>query len=263
MRRWKAIQVLFVIVGAFLLYSTAVSACSCAPPGTPQEELNRSDAVFAGQVESIQDSLTSGFMGPGQDYDVTFDIMRVWKGPETDTLKVKTSSSSASCGYSFQEGEDYLVYANEEYQVEDGDLTVSLCSRTASLENAEQDVAALGAPAYTVDASAPGDANTSAETDTGEQPLLGFGTGLFLALVVPPLFALISLALLVLLVTRRTGRLLAVFGVIGTLGGLIGVYTLISNPSTMVLLTEDPLFSLAMITPLVLGVVGLVRWYTA
>lgn len=91
--------------------------------------------------------------------------------------------------------------------------------------------------------------------------MLGFGEGLFLAMVVPPLLALVSIAIIIQLATGRTGKWLAVTGSIGTLGGLLGVYTLISNPNTMVLLTEDTLFAVAMIAPLILGVAGLVQWY--
>lgn len=89
--------------------------------------------------------------------------------------------------------------------------------------------------------------------------MLGFGTGLFLSMVVPPLLALLSIAILILLATGRTGRLLTALGVLGTLGGLLGVYTLVSNPNTVVLLTEDPLFSLAMLAPLILGIAAILN----
>lgn len=91
--------------------------------------------------------------------------------------------------------------------------------------------------------------------------MLGFGEGLFLAMVVPPLLALTSIALLVLLVTGRTGRLLNVSGVLGTIGGLLGAYTLVSNPNTLVLLMEDTLFAVVMLAPLPLGIIALVQWH--
>jgi hypothetical protein len=71
---------------------------------------------------------------------VTFDVSQVWKGPEFTSLAVSTAQSSASCGYTFEFGRDYLVYA---YGAEEN-LEVGLCSRTQLLADAEADLAELG-----------------------------------------------------------------------------------------------------------------------
>lgn len=264
------VRVLCVLAALLVVYTGSVSACSCMPPGPPEQERNRSDAVFAGAVETIQNSTTSEFMGPGQDVTVTFDVSQVWKGQESETVAVKTATSSASCGYAFQEGESYLVYAEEDeggeaYHGEDGELTVSLCSRTAPLEDAEQDINALGA-ASSVDTDAQDSAGSvkhpGGNTTATDKSIPGFGEGFFLALTVPPLLALISLSIVILLAMGRTGRLLKISGILGTLSGVLGIYTVISNPNTMVLLTEDPLFSIAMIAPFLLGITALICWYT-
>ena len=46
-------------------------------------------------------------------------------------------SAGASCGFPFVEGEEYLVYSSNA-------VTVSLCSRTRSMSEADEDLASLG-----------------------------------------------------------------------------------------------------------------------
>jgi hypothetical protein len=109
-------------------------ACSCIPPGPPADELQKAAAVFAGEVVRM-----TGGEGEGT-VTVTFRVSKVWKGPQERTLVVTTPGSSASCGVSFEEGKSYLVYAHGE----EGELMVNLCSRTAALSDATEDLAALG-----------------------------------------------------------------------------------------------------------------------
>ena len=71
---------------------------------------------------------------------VTFQVGTVWKGPLDETLLASTAAAGASCGFSFQEGHDYIVYARGE----ESDLRVSLCSRTGSLSRAAEDLKQLG-----------------------------------------------------------------------------------------------------------------------
>ncbi len=109
-------------------------ACSCLVSPPAAEARDQSVAVFSGQVRSIIRQTESSQV------EVVFDLAESWKGPLAPSLTLRTAGSSASCGYEFVEGERYLVYANEQ----DGNLAVSLCSRTATLDDASADVAALG-----------------------------------------------------------------------------------------------------------------------
>lgn len=243
-----------VVLVVFLLHATAASACSCLPPGPPSTELNRSAAVFAGTVTEIREDATGAVPGSGEALSVTFDVQKVWKGRNTSQVTVRTARSTAACGHPFEEGRAYLVYADG--RNDSSGLTVSLCSRTAGLEHAEEDVDALGP------AAVPGNGSGDAGGDRrGGEPLLGFGAGLFLAMIVPPLLALLTLIVLVQLVTRRGGQGIAVTGALTTLGGLVGVYTVLSNPNMMVLLTEDPIVSIILIAPLPVGIAALARWH--
>jgi hypothetical protein len=112
-------------------------ACSCAVSGSPAEALDRADAVFAGEVVSVRVGRSSLLTYSSADpVSVKFNVSRVWKGPRSDTITIKTVRSEVSCGYEFEEGRKYVVYARN------GET--GLCSRTAGLENAVADLAALG-----------------------------------------------------------------------------------------------------------------------
>ena len=42
---------------------------------------------------------------------VTFEVSKIWKGPDYKTLVVTTARDGASCGYPFKQDEEYIVYA--------------------------------------------------------------------------------------------------------------------------------------------------------
>ena len=75
---------------------------------------------------------------------VTLRVSESWKGPERETLEVKTPVSEVGCGYTFRSEESYLVYANEASIVEAEGLEVLLCSETKPLSEAGADLEALG-----------------------------------------------------------------------------------------------------------------------
>ncbi len=68
---------------------------------------------------------------------VEFAVNKVWKGPLRYTTSFTTARSEASCGFTFVEGKEYIVYSR------DG-KTVSLCSRTTLITDAQEDLDALG-----------------------------------------------------------------------------------------------------------------------
>jgi hypothetical protein len=115
--------------------------CSCLPPPPPREALAQADAVFAGRVVSVvrHEAEDPGHPG-GPHLEVRIVPTRRWKAAAADTVTVRTATDSAACGFPFQEGEEYLVYAGGEDA-----LRVVTCSRTARLADAADDVAALGA----------------------------------------------------------------------------------------------------------------------
>jgi hypothetical protein len=125
-----AVAVLAAVLGTL---SAPALACSCPEPPPPRTELVQADAVFAGEVTSIR--------GDDLRLQVVMDVADVWAGEIHERQLVMTEADSAMCGVPFAEGGSYLVYAREGST---GALGTNLCSRTALLADAAEDLAALG-----------------------------------------------------------------------------------------------------------------------
>ena len=136
-----------LVVGVFWFLGNPglVHACKCLQPGTPSEELGKFSAVFAGKVISIQHSYDpkAAFASPGDHTTVGFEVSTVWKGNVHEEMFITTPPTGGTCGFTFSEGEEYIVYAHDTAYVEDG-YTVGICSRTALLGEAQEDIDALG-----------------------------------------------------------------------------------------------------------------------
>lgn len=117
-------------------------ACSCVAPGpTPLETLEASIAVFSGEVVAVDapESL-NGITTSADPVKYTFDVEQVWKGPVQPALTVTTARDDASCGYPFEVGQSYLVYATGHVS----GLITHTCTRNQPLASAGEDLAALG-----------------------------------------------------------------------------------------------------------------------
>ena len=124
---------------AFCVSSFSAVACSCIMPGTVAEEVERADAVFTGTVIAVDTPIYGAYVFP--DVEVTFTVQKYWKGVLSEPLVIHTGQGGGDCGFGFEEGESYLVYA---YADDTGDLHANICSRTAVLSDAEEDLAMLG-----------------------------------------------------------------------------------------------------------------------
>lgn len=115
------------------LAADPVQACSCRPPGSPQQELAEADtaAVFRGRVLEIEER-------DGMRDLVTFAASAVWKGPRDPLHAVLTPRDQAGCGIDFEPGREYVVY-------EQVGGSVTQCTRTAEVDAAAADLAELGA----------------------------------------------------------------------------------------------------------------------
>lgn len=153
---------------------------------SPEEGLSSSHAVFTGEVTGITKNDATPFGG----LEVTLRVKKVWKGAPEQEVKVHTAGTSAACGYPFVVGKTYLVYAVRD---EADPLRVSLCSRTALLEDAGEDLEFLGRPSHELDAKtdekskeAKGKRDCSATSRNGDGASFGwtllFGLGIVIAI---------------------------------------------------------------------------------
>ncbi|MDE2718909.1 MAG: hypothetical protein OXI33_18105 [Chloroflexota bacterium] len=136
-----------LLVGVLWFFGNTeqVYACSCAQPESPSEELEKFSAVFAGRVVSVQLSYDpDGRTVTREDRGtIGFEVSAVWKGTVYEEMDITTPPTGGTCGFTFEEGEEYIVYAYDSPYVEGG-YTTGICSRTALLEQAQVDVDALG-----------------------------------------------------------------------------------------------------------------------
>ena len=136
----------FLVGVLWLLWTPGpVYACSCVAPGTPLEELEQFSAVFAGRVVSVVHSYDpeGRIVTPDDRSTIGFAVSSVWKGTVHEDMYITTPPTGGACGFTFVEGEEYIVYAYDS-NYDDGGYTTGICTRTGLLGNAEEDLDAFG-----------------------------------------------------------------------------------------------------------------------
>lgn len=123
-------------------------ACSCAGSSPPCQEAWRASVVFAGTVVDLsRDTMqpdskglvpVNGFLGT----HAIFEVAEGFIGMQSrgKRIEIRTGMGGGDCGYRFQRGEKYVVYANEN---KEGMLVTSICSRTSPEDRAQADLAYL------------------------------------------------------------------------------------------------------------------------
>jgi hypothetical protein len=98
--------------------------------------------VFSGEVVEVEKPPppTTMKMARQSEATVTLRVSEVWKGPEQGTLEVRTHSQGSACGYHFEEGKEYLVYAYGK----EAPFKTDACTETKPLPEASPDFEALG-----------------------------------------------------------------------------------------------------------------------
>jgi hypothetical protein len=141
----KTIQVFTIcfLVAVFINipFPSFVSACSCAEKVSVKEEFNRSTAVFSGKVAAIEDKRQwDGYTTKL----VLFDVIETWKGIQQSQVIIATGQGGGDCGYDFQVGKEYLVYAKDSDMYGEKGLITTICDRTNEFVHSQDDVAILG-----------------------------------------------------------------------------------------------------------------------
>jgi hypothetical protein len=163
-------SVVLAVLGFVFLIPDCAFACTCAMPSGSQKEIAKdaladSEAVFSGEVVDFENTpnitMMEGEMvtmmgGNTATATATLRVSEVWKGPERQTMQIGTApNDGVSCGFPFEEGKEYLVYASGKQDPE-----ASGCSETKPLSEAGADLALLG------DGQKPKDGNDDALSDT-------------------------------------------------------------------------------------------------
>jgi hypothetical protein len=126
-------------------------ACSCSttgPAGYYRGLLQNTDAVFRGTVLRVQD-LTAI---PGRDLQlaalslVVFRVNGAWKGIDQQVVYVFTGRRCCICGYPFEEGKEYVVWATRDDVLAPGELSTDICKSTREVHEASEQLKQLGKP---------------------------------------------------------------------------------------------------------------------
>jgi protocatechuate 3,4-dioxygenase beta subunit len=137
----------FALALFFCLYIDSF-ACSCGASGPPCQAYWQADAVFVGQVKAKDLKARFEKGGNGEELRavgegevrVTFTITEAFRGALGKEVDIFTTDSSAACGYEFEHGGVYIVYAHE-YPKGGGKLHTSICSRTQKYSESSPDIA--------------------------------------------------------------------------------------------------------------------------
>lgn len=127
----KALCISFALT-VFLFFAAGKSfACSCQASPDPLKKqirgaLSYSQAVFSGEVIEIKESTIDKYS-----VLVKFKVTQIWKGNFGQEITITTPKDSAMCGYNFETGRKYLVYANGSKE----NLLTTNCSRTSTFSS--------------------------------------------------------------------------------------------------------------------------------
>src|SRR5215470_12581440 len=114
--------------------TTPACVCDIYYDGTAKSMMRHANSVFVGQVLEIRAATQSEREAGSGFGKVRLRVERYWKGVKAGEVVVETEGD---CGAFFRVGEKYLVYARGKH------LTTG-CTRTRSIESAEEDLKALG-----------------------------------------------------------------------------------------------------------------------
>lgn len=109
-----------------LLVSFPVAANACTCVYDPNPKFPTDDLIFLGTVTSMQLGAYPDSPYPGRYFTVRFSITEGLKGTQRSEVEVLTPEQSSTCGYPFQTGFSYLVFAHQE----EGRFFTSHCSAT-------------------------------------------------------------------------------------------------------------------------------------
>ena len=136
-----------VLLGAAMAVMPCLPRCVCAPEapdtaGAISVAIEDADAILLGRVVGMERVYLPGDADQGfADWrEVTLSIERRWKGTGDRLVRVRTPWHAALCGFPFEDGRDYLVYAGVG---DDGRLRTDACTRTREKEFAEEDILTL------------------------------------------------------------------------------------------------------------------------
>ena len=101
----------------FVLSNYETKACTCIGESTVKNELKETDAVFVGTIIESQEIRIYDTLSPNTTIHrikmkYTIVVETIYKGRQlSDTAYIFTGNGGGDCGFNFQIGQKYIVYA--------------------------------------------------------------------------------------------------------------------------------------------------------
>ena len=137
---FKFIHILLVALCATFSLPNSILACTCSPLNRPLVEYDQVDVVFMGVAAEVQES-------PNGRLEAKIIVTGIWKGIRSSVIRVLTGNPCMGCGFPFQEGQSYLIYALKVADFYGAKaIYTGICNRTRPISMAQEDFQALGEP---------------------------------------------------------------------------------------------------------------------
>lgn len=150
---------MFAAVAALALASFPArsDACSCIDPGSVSAGFDASGSVLEGKVLSVQHQPAAHRI------TTRLEVLQRWKGAPGKTVDVVTADQGSMCGFEFQRGTRYVIFAREATSP----LSVSICSLSKASAAAAADIAELNRLAGATPTTS-GSVSPAADAGSGE-----------------------------------------------------------------------------------------------
>ena len=102
----------WTVLVLFGILTSPAFACSCIWTSL-EKSFHESDVVIEAKLRPGSATYTDSKQFGGLDRVVDVDVLRVWKGKQTDALSIRTWAST-TCGYSFKKNMHIVVFASYE-----------------------------------------------------------------------------------------------------------------------------------------------------
>lgn len=139
-----------LLILIFIFSITKTIACGCMKTNESlskkvEKAYIHSDLIISGKVIDIEIVNKAEMKSSADPIIYKFEIINNIKGKiEKEVIEIVSKESSASCGYKFELGESYLVYARKsnEFSLKtknEFDFVTSLCDRNQKLRNVKKE----------------------------------------------------------------------------------------------------------------------------
>jgi hypothetical protein len=129
----------FGALAVVVILPVVAEACSCFSGFPLCQTYWDTPAVFKGTVIEVEEIRVPAGR-PDAYYSkrrVHISVDETFRGNVSGVVPIATGAGGGDCGYNFEEGKSYLVYA---YKNDEGQLGTGICTRTRPIEKADEDL---------------------------------------------------------------------------------------------------------------------------